>query len=231
MIEQRSDARHGLTVVFDLDGTLAHTSPDIAAALNAALEPYGRNVSQAETERMIGGGLKALLDRALERTGLTLSESEAGAVFEQLLAYYRESPCVHSHLHGWVFEAMTALHGGGSRIAVCSNKAEDLVLRILDALDVQRWTHSVIGHIESRPKKPDPEPLLLAIRKAGGTPACALMIGDSSADVGAARAAGIPVLLVPHGYGGRPVQELGSDQIISSASEMLQAIASHCRIV
>ncbi len=190
---------HPITVVFDLDGTLAHTSPDIASALNAAIAPYGRQVSVAETERMIGGGLRTLLSRAMKLTSLELSETEADAAFEQLLASYRASPVAGTRLHDWVADAMIECHGRNSRIAVCSNKAEDLVLRILDAFDVSRWAHGVVGHIETRPKKPDPEPLLLSIERAGGEVSRSIIIGDSGADVGAARAARIPVVLVPHG--------------------------------
>jgi phosphoglycolate phosphatase len=212
-----------LTVVFDLDGTLAHTSPDIAAALNATLAPYGKQVGLAETERMVGGGLRKLFDSALRLTALELSACETDAAFNRLVAHYRAAPAAMSRLNDWVAEAMIGLHGEGARIAICSNKAEDFVLQILDALDARRWIHAVVGQLDGRPKKPDPEPLLLAIRLAGGDVSRALMVGDSDADVDAARAAGVPLVLVPHGYGPRDIHELGADRIVSNAPELRAA--------
>ncbi|WP_088346691.1 MULTISPECIES: HAD hydrolase-like protein [Rhodomicrobium] len=214
-----------LTVVFDLDGTLAHTSPDIAAALNATLDDLGRHVGLAETERMVGGGLDALLRKALLATGLELDEAETEAAFARLMAHYRAAPAPRTVLHNWVAETMIGLHGEGARIAVCSNKAEDLVLQILDALDVARWMHAVVGHVPGRGIKPDAEPLLLAIRDAGGEVSRAVLVGDSGADVGSARAAGIPVILVPHGYGSRDIRTLGADRIVTNAAELRAAIA------
>ena len=217
-------AENPITVVFDLDGTLAHTSPDIAAALNAALASYGKQVSVAETERMIGGGLRTLLSRAMKLTSLELSEEEADRIFEQILVSYRASPVAGTRLHDWVTQAMIEFHGRNSRIAVCSNKAEDLVLQILDALDVSRWVHGVVGYVETREKKPHPEPLLLSIERAGGEVSRSILIGDSGADVGAARAAGIPVVLVPHGYGSKDLRELDGDRIVSNFDELQAAI-------
>jgi phosphoglycolate phosphatase len=215
-----------LTVVVDLDGTLAHTSPDIAAALNAALSAYGRQVSVADTERMVGGGLRVLMQKALAATGLALDEAEQQALFDRILACYRAAPAAGSSLHGWVAETMIGLRREGARIAVCSNKAEDLTLAILDALGASGWIDAVVGQLPGRAKKPDPEPLLLAISEAGGDRSCAIMVGDSAADVGAARAAGIPVVLVPHGYGSRDVRELDADAIVADARELRAAIVA-----
>ncbi len=214
------------TIVFDLDGTLAHTAPDIAAALNGTLAEFGREVSLAETERMVGGGLDALFRKALQATELELGEAEASAAFERLMSRYRASPAAMTTLHKWVADTMIGLHGDGARIAVCSNKVEDLVLQIVDALDVARWMHAVVGNLPGRKMKPDAEPLLMAIRRAGGNPARAILIGDSSADVGAARAAGMPVALVPHGYGTRDARTLGADRVVTNADELKAAIAS-----
>ena len=190
------------TIVFDLDGTLAHTSPDIAAALNAALAPLGEQVTLAETERMVGGGLRALLEKALALKALQLSPAEADATCDRFLASYGAAPAVRSSLRAWIADIMIEFHGKDARIAVCSNKTEDLVLEILDALDAARWIHAAIGHLPERKQKPDPELLFLAIGEAGGDVSRAIMVGDSAADVGAARGAGIPVVLVAGGYGG-----------------------------
>jgi phosphoglycolate phosphatase len=212
------------TIVFDLDGTLAHTSPDIAAALNAALRPHGAELTLKETERLVGGGLRALLEKALALKAVELPPGEVDVAFERLMSTYRAEPVARTTLHGWVRETMIEMHGAGARIAVCSNKAEDLAVRILDALDASRWIHAIVGHVPERKKKPDPEPLLHSIREAGGIASRAILIGDSSADVGAARGARIPVVLVPHGYGGKDVRELAADRIVANADELRAAI-------
>ena len=226
MILTNPPREKAVTVVFDLDGTLTHSSPDIAAALNAALAPYDSHVSVAETERMIGGGLSMLLSRALELTSLELSESETRAVFDRLLAAYRASPAKLTRLHDWVAEALTALSHEGARIAICTNKTEDITLQILGALGVTRRIHAVVGQAEGRSRKPDAEPLLLAIERAGGNVSRSVMVGDSGADVGAARAAGVPVILVPHGYGTQNVWELDGDRVVSNARELQEAVAA-----
>jgi phosphoglycolate phosphatase len=175
---------------------------------------------------MVGDGLRALVEKALALASLSLTDAEAQAFFESVLAAYRAAPAARTTLHGWVAETMIGLHGEGARIAVCSNKAEDLTLEILEALDASRWIHATVGQVQGRPKKPDPEPLLMAIGKAGGDPARAIMIGDSAADVGAAKGAGIPVVLVPHGYGSRDIHTLGADAIVADARELRAAIAA-----
>ncbi|MGB0085832.1 MAG: HAD family hydrolase [Rhodomicrobiaceae bacterium] len=212
------------TIVFDLDGTLAHTSPDIAAALNAALAPLGAQVTLAETEQMVGGGVRALLENALALKSLQLPAAEVDAAYTRLLAGYRAAPALRSSLRDWIADVMIEAHGKGARIAVCSNKTEDLVLEILDALAAARWVHAAVGHLPERLKKPDPELLLLAIREAGGDVSRAIMIGDSAADVGAARAVAIPVVLVTGGYGSRDIRTLGADRIVANGQELRAAI-------
>ncbi len=213
-----------LTIVFDLDGTLAHTSPDIAAALNAALAPHGSQVTLAQTERMVGGGLRTLLDKALTLAALDLPDDARDETYAALLHHYRAAPAERTVLHGWVADTMIHFRRQGARIAICSNKPHDLVLAIIDALGIGQNVHAAIGHMPDRPKKPDPEPLRVAIEMAGGKPERALMVGDSGADVGAARALGVPVILVPHGYGERSIGELGADRIVSTAKELRDSV-------
>jgi len=228
MNEVRPEARSHVTLVFDLDGTLVHSSPDIAAALNATLAEFGKSVSLAQTERMVGGGLEALLARALKLVEVDLSADDFGGALDRLRARYRAAPAALSSVHGWVADVLMEQHRAGARIAVCSNKDEDLVVAILDALDLTQWMHGVAGFRPGEPKKPSPDPLLRAIALAGGASTDAVMIGDSAADVGAARAAGIPVILVPHGYGSRDIGELGADGIASNATELAAAITDSC---
>ena len=212
------------TIIFDLDGTLIHSSPDIAAALNAALAAHGKEASVAEVQDMIGGGLPALLTRALAHCGLRLSEAEAGRALDRIRAAYRAAPATRSTPHDWVVEVMAEKHAQGARIAVCSNKDEDLVHTILNTLDLAKWVHVVAGYRVGEPGKPAPASMRRAIAGAGGVVQGAVMVGDSGADVGAARAVGIPVILVPHGYVHAPLAELGADRIVRNAMELRAAL-------
>lgn len=212
------------TILFDLDGTLAHTSPDIAAALNATLARHGRSVTVGETERMIGDGLRALFHKALRAVSLELDDGEAEAECLTFIARYRETPAALSSVHEWVAGAMIDLHREGARLAICTNKAEDIAVAILDQLGLARWLHAVVGHVPGREKKPSAEPLHLAISRAGGCRESALFVGDSRADVAAARAAGIPIVLVPHGYGAEPAAGLGADGLVATKTELRAAI-------
>jgi phosphoglycolate phosphatase len=214
------------TIIFDLDGTLIHSSPDIAAALNAALAPFGHELPVVEVEAMIGGGLPALLRRALASCGLTVSEAEQADALERLRAAYREAPAARSRVHEWVVQVMAERHAGGARIAVCSNKDEALVTAILDALGLSRWIHGVAGYREGEAIKPAPDSLLRAITSAGGSVEGAVMVGDSAADVGVARSIGIPVILVPHGYAHSPLATLGADRIARDAAELRAALGA-----
>lgn len=217
------------TVLFDLDGTLVHTSPDIAAALNATFARHGRSITVGETERMIGDGLETLFRRTLRAVGLDPSDNEAEAMFRSFVARYRERPAALSSAHAWVAEVLADLHRDGARLAVCTNKAEDIAVAILEKLDLARWLHAVVGHMPGREKKPSAEPVHLAIARAGGRPPHAVLVGDSRADVDAARAAGIPIVLVPHGYGAEPATGLGADCLAATGAELRAAIKSLAR--
>jgi phosphoglycolate phosphatase len=212
------------TIIFDLDGTLIHSSPDIAHALNAGLAPFGKALSVAEVEGMIGGGLANLATRAIARLGLDLSEAQTTEVLDRIRATYRAAPANRSTIHEWVVEVMAEKHGEGARIAVCSNKDESFVIEILDVFGLARWVHGVAGYRQGEPVKPAPASMLRAIASAGGTVQGAVMVGDSAADVGAARGVGIPVILVPHGYAHSPLAELGADAIVRDATELRAAL-------
>lgn len=214
------------TLVFDLDGTLVESAPDIAAALNATLAEFDRQVPLEEVKRMVGGGIAALFEKASLYTALTLSPEDSREALARLKARYVAEPARRSTVRDWVGEVMTEHHEAGTRIAVCSNKDEEIVIAILDALDLSRRVHGVVGARPGSKGKPDAEPLLRAIAAAGGALRGALLVGDSGADVGAARAAGVPVVLVTGGYGDEDIATLGADAIVTDADELRAAIAA-----
>lgn len=225
-------ARGRPTVVFDLDGCLVHSSPDIAAALNATLEPHGTAFSVAEVERMIGDGLGALFDKAIAARGLTMTAAEAKAGFDAFYARYAAAPSTLSEPRAWVADVARVLFDNGARVAVCTNKVEPIALSIMDKLGLSPTVHATIGHVAGRAKKPDPEPMLLAISRAGGDLSRSVMVGDSGADLGAGRGAGMPVVLVTGGYGTDDARALPADFVADNRDELLRAIlvATRCTV-
>lgn len=214
------------TVLFDLDGTLMHTAPALAVALNTVLRRHsGRSVTAEETSAMIGGGLFSLFETARIAQGIDLSPSQAAAEYERFLEYYRADPTVSSNLYPGMLDLLRQLLRDGYRLAVCTNKNEAIAIDILDRIGVASLFGVILGDDGKRAKKPDPAPLLEAIAALGGDPAAAIMIGDSSVDVGAARAAGIPVVLVTFGYSNQPVDTLGADGVVTDAIGIQRAIA------
>lgn len=219
-----------LTAVFDLDGCLVHSSPDIAAALNAALAPHAVSFAVPEVERMVGDGLGALLDKALAARQLHVSQEEVKAVFAALHARYAEEPSARSEPREWIAEVARALHKHGARVAVATNKSEPIAVAIMDRLGLSPIVHAVVGHVAGRAKKPAAEPVALAVARAGGDLTRAVMVGDSAADLGAGRNAGLPVVLVTGGYGIHDARTLGADHVVSNGEELLSAVLSACGI-
>lgn len=220
------------TVVFDLDGCLVHSSPDIAAALNATLEPRGVSFTVTEVERMIGDGLGALFDKAIAARGLTMTAAEAKSGFDAFYARYAAAPSTLSEPRAWVAEVARVLFENGARVSVCTNKVEPIALSIMDKLGLSPLVHVTVGHVAGRAKKPDPEPMLLAIARSGGELARSVMVGDSAADLGAGRGAGMPVVLVTGGYGTDDARSLPADFVADDRDELLRAIlaATRCMI-
>ncbi|MGE0022140.1 MAG: HAD hydrolase-like protein [Hyphomicrobium sp.] len=206
------------TVVFDLDGTLVDTVPDIAAALDSALQRYPSCVtSPRDAAAMMGDGLGTFFWRALVAKRLRIPAEEATEALQHFLAAYARAPATLSRLYPGIRLLLEEIRGYGARTAVCTNKVEPIALRILDQLDILGLFDAVVGYRDDRPKKPDPIPLLDAIEQAGGSRERALMIGDSQPDSGAAAAARVPVILVSYGYCPIPVHTLPADRHVDDA--------------
>lgn len=191
-------------VLFDLDGTLLDTAADIALALNRALADQGwPPVPAARVRQMIGRGSPVLIDRAAAYHKRELDRTTHAAILERFFEHYgaleESGECAAQAFPG-AGPALEELHAAGLRIAVVTNKHwrfADALLRLLglsDCIDL------VVGGDSCQRRKPDPLPLLFACRQLGVSPTQAIMIGDSTNDVQAARAAAIPILCVPHGY-------------------------------
>ena len=213
-------------VMIDLDGTLIHTAPDLAACANRMLADLGRAPAPVETVMTwIGNGVPRLVKRAL--TGQMLAEPEE-ALFEKALAIFQKHYLAHvsdlSRPFPGVVAGLDRLKARGFHLACITNKAEAFTLPLLKNLDLYKYFELVLSGDSLPKQKPDPLPLLHACRHFGITPDHGMLIGDSSNDVEAARAAGMPVLCVPYGYNhGHDIRESHPDAVVES----LEAVAPY----
>ncbi|MBI1404166.1 MAG: HAD hydrolase-like protein [Porphyrobacter sp.] len=214
---------------FDLDGTLLDTFRDLGAAVNHALALGGLEPVSVETSKdLIGGGAKIMLARAVEAQG-GLPEEEFRRLYKAMLAFYAENNAVHTAPYPGVREALAALGDAGVRMAVVTNKFESFARQVLTHLDLIDAFDAVIGG-DSMGKdangrflaKPHPAPVLAA-HEATGSGSFAF-VGDSSYDVRAAKAAGVPVIAAAYGYCDAPPQDLGADAVIDSFDALIPAL-------
>jgi phosphoglycolate phosphatase len=211
----------GATVAFDLDGCLVDTAPDLVGTLNLILAEHGHHGLPLDAaRRVVGHGARAMLARGFEAVGETVGPDQMNQLFERFIALYRGRIDMASRPYPGVVEVLDDFGAAGAKLVVCTNKRTDLSLALLDALHLTRRFVAVVGPDKAGAAKPDPHHLLFAIKAAGGSPDHALMIGDSSSDVGAAKAAGVPVVAVSFGYSDVPPADLGADAVIDSFAEL-----------
>jgi phosphoglycolate phosphatase len=214
-------ALKGMTIAFDLDGTLVDTAPDLIGALNLVLLDRGLPpVPMAATRHLVGGGVKALIQRGFTLADTPLQPDLLDALTGQFIDYYLGRIADESTVFPGVVGALETLAGAGATLCVCTNKRTRLSLALLDALDLTRHFKVVFGADLAPAAKPDPRCYLAAITAAGGDPARSLMVGDSDNDVLSAHGAGAPVVVVPFGYSLHPVAELGGDALIDHFDQL-----------
>ena len=210
-------------VVFDLDGTLIDSVPDIAAALNDCLSVEGlAPLTESGVAALVGGGARELVARAL---GDTFAVADVDRVFGEFLARYEAEPVRRTRLYPGARELLGHLRDIGLPLAICTNKPIGLTRPILDRLDLTAYFCRVWGGKAGRPLKPDPACLRTLCVDLGTVPAETLMVGDSHVDVDAARAAGCPSIVVAHGYEQRPRDSLGADAVVAGLAEAGREIA------
>jgi len=205
-------------VIFDLDGTLADTAGEIALALTRTFAEFGlAALPEAVVREMIGRGVAALVERALERTG---SGVDAGAVFARFEHHYGQTVATAAELYPSVRDGLARLAAHRLPLAVVTNKPRAFTLPLLEQLQIGDAFAAVVCGDDRWPRKPAPEMLLAACERMTSLPAETLMLGDSANDVLAARAAGCPVWCVPYGYNeGRSAETLGADRIVADVAE------------
>lgn len=208
---------HPEAVVWDLDGTLVESAPDLATALNALLNEQGQHSHPVDSVRpMIGGGVAKLIERGFRASGAPLDEQERDALIPRFMEIYSRCCTRSTSLVPHARDALLYFYNAGVLQALCTNKPQVVTEQILHALDIIGFFDSIVGGDFTDEKKPHPLPLLTCLQELGVRPDQAIMIGDSGADVGAARSATVPIVLVPDGYTGVPADSLGADYVLGS---------------
>ncbi|MDX1816723.1 MAG: phosphoglycolate phosphatase [Marinobacter sp.] len=222
------NARWPGVALFDLDGTLVDSAPDLAAAVDQMLEHLGRSPAGIDRVRnWVGNGAAILIRRALAgQTDWEPARPGDDALFKDALTiFYHHYGLIngrYSRVYPGVEDCLTHLRQQGCRLAVVTNKPEQFVAPLLEQMGLDHWFDLSIGGDTLPVKKPDPAPLLHAMEQLGGTKGTSVMVGDSAADVNAAIAAGIPCVAVRYGYNfGGPVDSLGADAVVDSLAELL----------
>lgn len=211
--------------VFDLDGTLADTAPDLVRTLNVILSQEGvRPMALAAVRQMVGAGVRALIQRGFEADGKEIAPGHLDELFHFFLRHYAENICVETRLYPGVEEALNRLEDAGFRLAVCTSKFESHSVAVLRGLGVAHRFAAIAGRDTFPYIKPDPKHLILTVQAAGGDRSRAVMVGDSRTDIVTAEAAGIPVVAVSFGYTDVPVKDLGPDRVIHHFDRLFHAI-------
>jgi phosphoglycolate phosphatase len=214
------------TIVFDLDGTLIDTAPDLVDTLNVVFAREGLPPVPYDTARnLIGGGARMMIARGVEAEGRVFPPDKLEQMFTDFIAYYSEHIADRSQPFPGVIDALNTLASDGWRFAVCTNKLERLSILLLGQLGLADRFAAICGQDTFGTQKPDPEVLRRTVAAAGGRLQDTIMIGDSLTDIRTARAAGIPVIAVDFGYTERPVEEFGPDRIISRFAQLPAAVA------
>jgi len=214
-----------LTIVFDLDGTLIDTAPDLVDTLNSILAREGLPpVPFSLARTMIGGGAKGMIERALAAEGRALADGEIDRLYAAFIGHYAAHIADRSRPFPELEATLKQLAAAGHRLAVCTNKLEWLSRRLLDTLQLADRFAAICGQDTFGMQKPDPEVFRLTVRRAGGEPERAIMVGDSKTDVHTARAARVPVVAVDFGYSDVPIASLEPDRIISSFADLPGAV-------
>ena len=216
---------NGLTIAFDLDGTLVETAPDLIAAANHVLTSDGFDPVEAHLIRdQISFGARAMISRGLEINKAVRTAEQVDELLARFLRHYEANIAVHSHAFPNVVDVLEACRARGARLVVCTNKSTYLSEQLLAALDIRGYFEGIAGRDTFDVCKPHPDHLLGAISMVGGDPLRALMVGDSDTDISTARAAGIPSVAVTFGYTDVPAVQLGATEVIEHYQDFDRAL-------
>ena len=212
-------------LLFDLDGTLVDTAPDLAGALNGVLREHGRETLEVDQVKiLVGDGAVAMIERGFEASGGLPDTIENLRL--RFLEIYAATLTRHSRPYPGVVATLERFHSAGHPMAVCTNKPQAPSEAILDGLDLVRFFGATAGGDRFPVRKPDAGHITGLLELIGASTSAAVMIGDSMNDVAAARAADIPVIAVSYGYTVLPAAEFGADAVVDSFDEIPAALAA-----
>lgn len=210
-------------LIFDLDGTLVDTAPDLLGAANAVLAAQGRRpIDPASLRHMVGFGARSLISQAMAATGAPAPEQEMDGLVALFIAHYRDHIADFSRPFPGVEATLKSLKAQGMRLGVLTNKPVDLTRLLLARLDLAGDFAAIYGAGSLPYSKPDPRIFHDVVTDCGGGPA--IMIGDSITDLSTARAAGAPCILLSYGYTPVPVAELGADLVLDDFAGLPAAL-------
>lgn len=217
----------GWTLVFDLDGTLVETAPDLLSALNATLiHMHLLPVEMSVIRGLISEGAMVMLRSAIAHQGKDPDAQDLQPYRTFFIDYYSRHIAVDSHLYAGAEQALRELSAKGATLAVCTNKTQKLAEQVLHELEIAACFKSIIGADAVPNRKPHGDHILLTLNAAGGLPAKAIMIGDSPTDEKAARNAGLPFIFVPFGYASEQADQLSkkATAVVTHFSDLVSSV-------
>jgi len=218
-------ARYPSAVIFDLDGTLVDSAPDFLNALNRLFAELGRPAfALAEVRSMMGYGVRVLLEDALGRSGGVPAGQSLESLAERMIALFFRHHLEQSRLFPGVAPTLAHLREARVRLGLCTNKPQGATLETLERLGLDTYFDAVVGGGESAAMKPHPSHVLAVVERLGANREATVLVGDTEIDAAAARAAGLPVVLVRYGYSRVPVDSLEADAVIDEFSGLLAAL-------
>ena len=216
------------SLIFDLDGTLVDTAPDLMAATNHVLKTLKRRaITMAEVRSFVGHGAKALIARGCEATGEPVDPRAVETLYQEFIIYYAANIAEHSRPYPGLLTFLDRCKAHGLVMGICTNKLESLSVRLLHALDMAKYFGAIVGPDTTGVAKPDPKPFFETVRRLDGDPAKAIMFGDSETDIKTGQNAGVPVIAVSFGYTNQHVSHFKPDFVIDHYDEAWPIVARH----
>jgi phosphoglycolate phosphatase len=213
-------------IIFDLDGTLIDSAPDVCRALNRTLTKIGRrDHTIAEVTSYLGFGAITLMEKALQTSGTLPDKETITDLTDQFLADYADNPVVDTVIFPGVLAALDQLQDNGARLALCTNKPSVTTAPVLELLNIDQYFQAIVCSDQVSNRKPHGDHIIDTISRAGGNEATrAIMIGDSESDINSAIHAGIPSVAVTFGYAHGTPQSLGATAMIDHFNELVTTI-------
>ena len=213
-------------LIFDLDGTLIDSAPDVCASINRVLVGMGRReLTLEETKDMVGWGGRVLAEKALAKTGEPGNEDDVDRALKGFMDTYAKHPADHSVVFPGVIVALDAFKAAGIRLGICTNKPTATTPPVLEALGLNQY-FDVVSCGDAVPhRKPDGRHVLQVVEGLGATSETTAMVGDSERDITGAINAGVRSIAVTFGYAHVPCDELGADALIDHFNDLPQALS------